>query len=239
MVQGIFMYSGNCIICSKGIWKDRYCIRVLCFSSVCPGSVTTGEESLPQKVTTEFAVFTLYMDFYFCAKAFILHASYNLWGSVEAKSAERGVMPSRSSSSICSKWEKPVGPCYSVRMCCFLCVSCPVPFVWNFSAFLLYFKNTFLGKHRPCCPEMCWVTLHKLIRSWFSYSSTTTWNVKINTGINLRNVAWACQNIRQNFISEAYLINMDNLKDALSIIYQEQGKTHITSFPTPPPTTDC
>lgn len=179
------------------------------------------------------------MDFYFCAKTFILHAS-SIWGSVEAQSSERGVMPSRSSSSILSLGEKPVGPATLSACVVFYVYSaqCHLFGTLLLSSFIL--KSSLLGKHRPCCPEICWVTLHKLILNWFSYSSTTTCNVRINAGINLRNVAWVCQNIRQNFVSEAYLINMDNLKDALSIIYQKQGKTYITSFPIPPPLpNDC
>lgn len=91
-----------------------------------------------------FCCFTLYMDFYFCLKAFILHTSYNIWHYVEATSLEKGMIFSRSSSSILSIWEKPVGTCYSLNMLFFFCMYFAQCHSFEtLIAFLFYFKKLF------------------------------------------------------------------------------------------------
>lgn len=135
------------------------------FGIICPGCAPPSEESLPQKVTTNFAVSLLYVGFYFCPKAFIPQTSCNIWHYVEAKSLERERWSfSRSSSSPYEKnqWAPALLSKCVVGFFCvfFFCVCdffffwyvfCPVPFIWNHIAFLLYLKSSFLGKQRPCC----------------------------------------------------------------------------------------
>lgn len=151
MVQGIFMYFWNFIF-SKSIWKDCYCIKTLCFSLVYPGEVlkvSPPEERTFHRKSLQILLFCFVHGFSRFLKAFILYTNDNIWHYEEAKSSEGRIIFSIFFWASYPYKLNQRAPCTCLSVV-FANVLCPVPFVWNITAFFIL-KRSFLGQHRSCC----------------------------------------------------------------------------------------
>lgn len=138
----IYVFFWNFIIFSKSIWKDCYCIKILfpfSLSWICT-KVLPPEKRAFYRKSLRILLFDFVHGFLLFLKAFILYTNDNTWHYVEAKSWQGGMIFARSSSSILSIEEKPLGHLILGLNVCVVCVL-PSAIHWNMIAFFLYFKR--------------------------------------------------------------------------------------------------
>lgn len=151
MVQGIFMYLGDYIIFSKSILKGLLLYQNPLLQFRLSGVWHRQWREPHAESHYRFCCFTLYMDFYFCLKAFTLLISYNIWYYAEAESLERGMGYSQDLPQAFYLYEQNQWAPATLSKCVVFCVyfaQCR-----SFGTLLLsssILQSSFLGPHRPC-----------------------------------------------------------------------------------------